>query len=163
MKGKLTGGFMPMIYAVLGLVLVTSMFSTIMTGLVALLAVSGVSNFIAFTTIVGISPTILLLGLTGAGAWAWWKGYKQGSANDPSGLMRIVLGVLQLILFITLFSTIATSFVSLNTSYGSNTTWIAFGTVITIIPTVLFLSGIASSIYMGYQGATSRRNRHALS
>lgn len=166
MKAKnLTGGFMPMIYAVLGLVLVTTMFSSIMTGLAAILAIAGISSLVILSTIVGIAPTILLLAVTGGGAWGWAKGYQQGSANDSNGLMRVVLSILQLVLFITLFATIATSFVSLYISYGTNTTWIAFGTVVSIVPAILFLAGIASSIAMFVTGARTyaARGRRSVS
>ncbi len=162
MKQKGMSGFLPMLYAILGIVLVASMFSTIMTALVALIDASGVSVFIGYTTILGITPALLLLALTVGGAWGWAKGYKSGATSDPNGLIRIVLGVLQLVLFITLFATVATSFVTLNTSYGSNTSWVAFGTTVKIVPTILFLGGIASAIWMGAQGARARSRRRSL-
>ncbi len=145
-------GFMQMVFSTLGIVLYVTMFGSIMTALAALLAVAGVTNFIAFATIVGIAPTILLLGgIFGAG-FTFYQGYKKAGVSDASGLMRVVLGVLMIILFVTLFATIATSFVTLNTTYGSNTTWVAFGTVITIVPTVLFLSGIFAGAMTAYSG-----------
>ncbi len=163
MKGGVRGsGFMQLILSVLAVVLVTSMFGSIMTALVALLAVAGVANFIGFATIVGIAPTILLLALTIGGGLLYFKGYKMAGASDTNGLMRIVFGVLMLILFITLFVTVAGSFVTLNTTYGGNTTWVAFGTVVTIVPTILFLAGIGGSIATSVSGYKARGKRKAL-
>ncbi len=161
MKGGVkNSGFLQMVFSVLAIVLVTSMFTTIMTALKTLMETSGVSNFIAFTTIVGITPTILLLSLTVGSGLMYYKGYKMAGAADNGGIIRIVFGVLMLILFITLFATVASSFVTLNTTYGSNTTWVAFGTTVTIIPTILFLGGIFASIttsVAGYKAHKARR------
>ncbi len=162
MKGGMKGGFLTMIMSVLGVVLYVSMFSSIMSALATLYAVTGVSSFIAFQTILGIAPTVLLLGgVLGAGLM-YYQGYKSTAATDAGGLMRMVLGVLQIILFVTLFGTIATSFVSLYSSYGTNTTWIAFGTVITITPTILFLAGIFSGVMTGVAGYKSRKGKKSL-
>ena len=150
-----------MIVAVLAIVLVVSMFTTIMTALTTLADTSGVSNFIGFTTIVGIAPTLLLLGLTVGSGVMFLRGLRVASAADTNGIMRLVFAVLMLILFVTLFTTVATNFVTLNTSYGSNTSWIAFGTVIKIVPTILFLGGIAGAIGTGVQGYRAYRRRHS--
>lgn len=159
---NIKGGFIPMVLSVLGVVLYVSMFSTIMTALTTLAGVSGLSDLIAMSTIIGIAPTVLLLGgLFGAG-YAYWKGYKQSTATDASGLMRMVLGVLIIILFITLFATVAESFISLNTDYGSNTSWIAFGTVSTIVPTILFLGGIFAGIGTAVSGYRARRKKRRM-
>jgi hypothetical protein len=151
-QGFLTQGFMVMIYAILTVVLLSAMFTPIMTALAALAATAGVSTFIAFSTVITIIPTVLLLGLTiGAGIF-YYKGYKQTASNDPGGMLRLVLGVLQVILFITMFATVVTNFYSLYTTYGTCTTWIAFGVVIKIIPTILFLAGIFSGGIVAFQG-----------
>lgn len=155
------GGFMAMVFSVLGVVLITSMFSTVMTQLGNLYGHASASSFIAFTTIVGIAPTILLLGTVIGGGMAYGLGLRAvgRSGSDASGLMRMVLGVLMIILFAALFSTILTNFGTLYTSYNSNTDWIAFGTVVSILPTVLFLGGIfagGATVYSGYRGRKSR-------
>ena len=148
-----------MVLSVLGVVLYVAIFSSVMSALATLYATAGVSTFTAFTTILGISPTILLLGGVFAAGLMYYKGYKNvgASGSDAGGLLRMVLGVLQIILFVTLFATIITGFYTLYTAYGTCTTWIAFGTVITILPTVLFLAGVFSGIMTTRSGYKARR------
>jgi len=118
------------------------------------------SDYIALSTVIGIAPTVLLLaGLFGA-AFVYRKGFKVAKAGDTSGMMRMVVGVLVTILFITLFATVVTAMNTLYTTYGSVTSWIAFGTVVSIAPTVLFLGGIfagASTAVSGYRARRSRK------
>ena len=155
-------GFLPMILSVLGVVLFINMFSTVMTGLVTLAGTAGVSNFTALSTVIGIAPTVLFLGGIFGGALIYYKGYKAASSSDPGGLMRMVLGVLIVILFITLFSTIVTNMNTLYGLYATNTSWIAFGTVMSIAPTVLFLGGIFAGTATATGGWRSRKNRKSL-
>ncbi len=160
---NIKGGFLAMILSILGIVLYVTMFSTVMTAMTTLYATSGVSDFIAFSTVLGITPTVLFLGGIFAGAFIYYKGYKGVSkgGGDTGGLMRMVLGILIIILFVTMFATIVTSMKTLYDAYSANTTWIAFGTVISIAPTVLFLSGIfagGSTSYGGYKARKSRRS-----
>ena len=157
-SGEVKSGFLKMTFSVIGIVILFAMFPTIITGLATLLTTSGVSNFIAFTTIVGIAPTILILGLTFGAAMLYRSGYKSVSTGDSGGLIRMVMGVLEIILFVTLFATILSSSATLYTS--ANTTWIAFGTVMSIIPTVLFLGGLfagAATTVGGYRARKARR------
>ncbi len=162
MKGGIKQGFLPMILSILGIVLFVSMFSTVMTALTTLANTSGVSTFIALATIIGISPTVLLLGgVTGAGI-VYYKGYKAAATSDSGGLMRMVMGVLVVILFVTLFATIVTNFKTLYDAYAANTSWIAFGVTLTIMPTVLFLGGIFAGVGTGVGGFKARRSRRAL-
>jgi len=161
MKNK--GGFVGMVSAILGVVLVTSMFATVMTQLGNVYGHASASSFIAFTTVVGIAPTVLILATVLGGGLAYGLGLRQvgKSGSDPSGLMRMVMGVLAIILFAALFSTILTNFGTLYTSYSSNTDWIAFGTVISILPTILFLGGIfagGATVYSGYKARRGRRS-----
>jgi hypothetical protein len=141
----LKGGFMQMISAI---------FTTIMSSLTTLYGTEGASSFIAFQTVITIIPTILLLAASIAAGIFYVKGYNKlaGGGQDPSGLLRMILGILQIVLFVTMFATVITNFYSLYTAYGTNTTWIAFGTVITIIPTILFLSGIFSGGLVAFGG-----------
>ena len=160
---NLKGGFLAMVLSVLGVVLYTTMFSTVMTALGALHFDAG-TDFIAFRTVVGISPTVLFLGgIFGAG-FAYWRGYKgvAGGGGDPGGLMRMVLGVLVIILFVTMFATIITAMSTLYTAYSDNTDWVAFGTVLSISPTVLFLGGIFAGGSTAVGGYRARRRRRAL-
>ncbi len=161
---NLKTGFMPMILSILGVVLYVTMFSTVMTGLTTLAGTSGVSNFIALSTVIGIAPTVLFLGGVFAAGLVYWKGYKNisESGGDPGGLMRMVVGVLIVILFITLFATIVTAVNTLYTTYSSNTSWIAFGTVMSIAPTVLFLGGIFAGTGTAVAGYRARKSRRTL-
>jgi len=160
---NLKGGFLAMVLSVLGVVLYTTMFSTVMTALGALHFDAG-TDFIAFRTVVGISPTVLFLGGIFGAAFAYWRGYKgvAGGGSDPGGLMRMVLGVLVIILFVTLFATIITAMSTLYTAYSDNTDWVAFGTVLSISPTVLFLGGIFAGGSTAVGGYRARRRRRAL-
>ena len=162
MKGGMKSGFMPMILSVLGIVLYVSMFATIMTGLTTLAGTSGISNFTALSTIIGIAPTVLFLGGVMGGSLVYYKGYKQSAAQDPGGLIRMVLGVLIVILFITLFATIVTNVTTIYDLYQANTSWIAFGTVLSIAPTILFLGGIFAGTTTAVAGYKARRGRRAL-
>jgi len=156
-------GFMPMILSVLGVVLFTTMFATVMTSLSTLSATSGISNFTALSTVIGIAPTVLFLaGVFGAGL-VYYRGFKASATGDPGGMMRMVLGVLVVILFITLFATIVTSVTTIYDLYASNTSWIAFGTVMSIAPTVLFLGGIFAGSATAISGYKARSSRNALS
>jgi len=122
------------------------------------------SVFIAFSTILGIMPTLLLLlGVVSAG-YFYYKGYKSlsKSGTDASGLIRMVIGILEIILFVTLFATIVTNFNTLYVAYAADTSWIAFGTVITILPTVLFLAGLFAGGVTTYGGVKARRSRKEL-
>ena len=159
--GSIKGGFLAMVFSILGIVLFVSMFSSVMTALAALYDTAGASTFIAFQTVLGIAPTLLLLvGVVSAG-YFYYKGYKSlsQSGTDASGLIRMVIGILEIILFVTLFATIVTNFNTLYTTYSSNTVWIAFGTVITILPTVLFLAGLFAGGATAAGGIRARRAR----
>lgn len=152
-----TSGFLKMTFSVVGLVVLFAMFPTIMTGLATLLTTSGVGSFIAFSTIVGIAPTILILGLTFAAGMLYRSGYKAVATADANGLIRMVMGVLEIILFVTLFATILSSSYTLYST--ANTTWIAFGVVMSILPTVLFLAGIFAGAATTYGGYKARKKR----
>lgn len=154
------GGFLMMIMAVLGVVLYTTMFSSVMTAFVALAAVTGIDNMIALSTVIGIAPTILFLGGIFAAGFVYYKGYK-ASAGSPSanGLMLMVLGVLEIILFVTLFATIVEAIYTLWATYNTTTTWIAFPIVLRIAPTILFLAGIFAGGATAYGGYRKRRSR----
>lgn len=157
LQGK--GGFITMILSVLGIVLYVTMFESVMTAFDALIVAIGVASpFIALETVINIAPTVLILaGIFGA-AWGYWSGYKSSVANDTSGIIRMVLGVLVIILFVTLFGNIVTVFGDLHTLYtGSD--YIAFETVLTIVPTILFLGGIFAGIGTTVSGAKSYRKK----
>jgi len=162
LKGK--GGFVTMVLSVLGIVLYTTMFSTILDAFTALSIHAHLSTFIAFETIIKIAPTVLLLGGLLAGALGYWKGYGSLStgSGDTSGILRMVMGALMIILFVTLYTTILTSFYTLWLADNATKYFIAFQTVCTIIPTILFLAGVFAGIATGVGGIRARKRRKAL-
>ncbi len=162
LKGK--GGFLAMVLSVLGVVLYTTLFSTILTAFTTLAANAHISTFVAFETIIKIAPTVLMLaGLLAAGL-IYWKGYGKLSSGggDTSGILRMVLGALMVILFVTLFDTILTSFYTLWLADNTAKYFIAFQTICTILPTILFLAGVFAGVATGVGGYKARRSRRAL-
>ena len=70
----------------------------------------------------------------------------------------MVFGIVQIILFVSLFLTILTGFYTLyGTANASEYT--AFTTVVASAPTVLFLAGIFGGTATAVSGARSRRSR----
>ncbi len=157
MKAGKYGGVMAIVLALLGLILWASLFSTIMTGINTLrYGPTSISNFTAFDTILGITPVILWLGgIFGAG-FAYYKGYTITAARDQNGFMRMVMGVLSLVLFFTLFATVLSSISSVYSSTNVSQ-YTAFQTVIGITPTILLLAGVFASVSMGVAGVRARR------
>ena len=157
MKGK--GGFVAMVLSVLGIVLYTTMFDTILDAFVALAANTHVDTFIAFEVIIKIAPTVLLLGGLLASAFVYWKGYGKLSASggDANGILRMVVGALMIILFATLFDTILDSFYTLWLADNATQYFIAFQTVCTIVPTILFIAGVFAGVATGIGGARARK------
>jgi hypothetical protein len=151
-----------MVLSVVGVVLFVTLFGNVMTAFDNLLLVAGIADFIAFEITVQIAPTVLMLAGVGGAAFAYYKGYKAvAGGSDPSGMIRMVFGILVIILFVTLFETIATAFVTLLALYvGSD--YIAFDTVLTILPTVLFLGGIFAGIGTAVGGNRARKSRKVL-
>lgn len=166
MRNVMKGGFLVMVLSVLGVVLYVTMFSSVLAALETIRLYANLSTFIALETVVEIAPTVLLLGGVFGAGFAYYKGFKQAGANDPGGLMRMVLGVLVIILFATLFATILSSTYTL---YGYadgagnvSSEYTAFQTVCTIFPTVLFLMGIFAGGATAVSGYRARKRRRAL-
>ena len=156
MKGK--SSFIVMTFAVVGIVLYVSMFASIMTALVAILEYANLATFTALETIVKIAPVVLLIGGVFAASFGYYKGYKGATAQDSSGVLRMVFGIVQIILFVSLFYTILTGFYTLyGTANASEYT--AFTTVVAIGPTVLFLGGIFGGVATTVSGVRARRRR----
>lgn len=153
-----------MVLAVLGIVLYVTLFDTILTAFTTLAANTHIGTFVAFATIIKIAPTVLLLGGLISAGLIYWKGYGKLAAGggDASGILRMVMGALMIILFVTLFSTIVDSFYTLWLSDNTAKYFIAFQTVCTILPTILFLAGVFAGVATGVGGYRSRRRRRAL-
>jgi len=156
MKGK--SSFITMTFAVVGIVLFVSMFSSIMTALESIRTYANIATFTALLTIVQIAPVVLLIGGIFAATFGYYQGYKGAASQDASGVLRMVFGIVQIILFVSLFLTILTGFYTLyGTANASEYT--AFTTVVAIAPTVLFLAGIFGGTATAVSGARSRRSR----
>lgn len=161
MKGK--SAFITMMFSVVGLVLYCSMFTNIMIGIEAINDYANLSTFTALSTIVGIAPTVLLIGGVFAASFAYVKGYQGANAQDASGVLRMVFGIVQIILFVTLFSTILSSLYALyiggataNASF-TPADYTAFQTVVQISGTILFLGGIFGGTMTTISGYRARR------
>jgi len=163
MKGGMRGGFLAMVVSVLGVVLYVTMFSTVLTAFETLRTHANIATFVALETVVEIAPTVLLLAGIFAAGFGYYKGYKSSAqaGSDTSGLMRMVLGILVIILFVTLFSTIVTAMYTLHSADNADQ-YTAFQTVVTIAPTVLFLAGIFAGGATAAGGYRARRRRRAL-
>jgi len=138
-KGK-QGGFMIMILAIVGMVLALTMFETIMTYISADMTVANASAYIGYTVVVGVTPTLLLLTLVGAGGWGYKHGYDQATQNG-AGLLLMVFGILEIILFAALFPTIMASLEAIRTN-PAITQYIALQVVVEIVPVLLWLGGL---------------------
>ena len=161
MKGK--SSFLMMTLSVVSIVLFVTLFDTVLAGFETVRTHTNIATFTALSTVVEIAPVVLLLAGVFAASFAYYKGYKGANAQDSSGVMRMVLGVILIILFITLFATIITAFYAL---YGADNAseYTAFQTVVQIAPTVLFLGGIFAGGMTTVSGARSYggRRRSAL-
>ena len=152
------GSFLVMTLAVVGLVLWVTLFSTIIDAVDTLAALVYLDNFTALETVIDIAPVVLLLsGIFGA-SFAYYKGYKGAQAQDTSGIMRMVLGVILIILFVTLFATIMTAMQALAVAINTSG-YTALTTVVAIAPVVLFLGGIFAGATTGVSGLKTFRAR----
>ncbi len=146
------GGILLKVFAVLAVVIFASIFPSLMTGINSL-RYGGISltNFLVFDTVLSIAPTIMWLAGIALFTFASYAGYKQISMTSTSGFMLLISGVLEVVIFVTMFSTILTN---INTVYATTnaSAYIAFTTVVGIAPTILFLEGIGSGIFSGIQG-----------
>ena len=140
MDGK-NGGFMYMIFSILGVVLAVTMFGSTMTYFDALAAVPNASAYIAYSIGIEISPSLILLGVLGLGTWAYKKGYTQATSGGVNGLLLVVFGFLEVILFLALFPTIMSSLETVRT-LPTIANYIALRVVVEIMPIVLYLGGL---------------------
>lgn len=160
LSGK-TKGFLMMVFSVLGIVLYVTLFNNILDAFAALAITSGIANYIAFTTIIKISPAILLLAGLFAAGLLYYQGYKTGAGAGINSMLLMVMGALEIILFVTLFATILTGFESLRT-HDNITYFTALSTVVTIMPTVLFLAGILGGGLTAVGGWKRRKSSRAI-
>ncbi len=164
MKMGKHAGIVGMVMSILGLIIWVSVFSTIMTAWNGLYTLYGVSTtWIVFGTVLKIGPTILwLLGVVGAGV-AYFAAYKNYSSSgaDAQGYVRMIVGALTIVLFVTLFSTIMSNINTAYSIFGVNaSTYIAYTTVVSITPAILFLGGIfggGATAYGGYKARKGQR------
>ncbi len=154
---KGTGAFLQMVLSVLGIVLWVTMFSSIMTAFNNIYSgATSLTNFIAFGTVLSIAPSILFIAGVFGGAFLYYKGYKKAIGSGVNSLLIMVLGALEIILFVTLFTTIITAMSTLD-STTNLTNYIAMQTVVRISPTILFLGGIFAGGMTAVGGWRSRK------
>jgi hypothetical protein len=135
------------------------MFTEVMAGFDVLFDIAGIEDLMLFTLILNYAPTLLLLGgIAGAGL-AYYKGYGQVSSTDVNGMIRMVFAALGLVLFVTMFGNIATSFVDLYTAYSADPNYPIFDLAVSIAPTILFLGGIAAFVGTGIGGLKASRKK----
>ncbi len=157
LTGK-NGAFILMIIGVLGLVLWTNMFPTILNGLVSLANLDYLSNYTAMDTILKISASVLYLGGIFGTAWLQRMGYQRATGAGVNALLITVLGVLEIILFVTLFATIMSGIETIRTADNVDY-FIALTTVVQLSPAILFLMGIFSGGAMAVGGWRQHRGR----
>ena len=166
MKGASNKGFLGMIMSILGVVIFCSMFYTILTSLGTLRSASGASDFTVFQTVVGIAPVLIFLSVVIGATYLYAKSYASIAAGgaDSAGLMRMILGVMEIIVFITIFGTIITSVheVWANSAGANLTIWIALRTVTGIAPTVLFVGGLFAGGATAVGGYRARKRSRRL-
>ncbi len=151
-----TRGIMEIVLSQLGIILWTSLFATIMTAMNSL-RYGGIiwTNYIGADIAMNIGPTILWLAvLIGLGS-AYQQGYNIMVAKDQAGFLRMIIGILSLVLFVTLFATVVTNIETVRTSTNV-TNYLALPTVIGITPALLFLAGIFGAIRTGLSGVRAR-------
>ncbi len=148
-------GILGMVLSVLFTILWLTVFVSLI-GPFNTLFTSANSTWIAFGIVIQVVPTLLYIAGTFGPALVYWKSYGIARGSGQNWLIMIV-GVLEIVLFITMFSTIMSSLAAILTANITN--FIAMSTIIGISPTVLFLAGIFISIGTaigGYKGAKSK-------
>lgn len=159
---KKNGGLLAMIFSVIGTVVWVSLFTEVMAGFDNLFLIVGIDDLLLFTLILNYAPTILLLGGIAAAGVAYYAGYKQVAAKDVNGMIRMIFAGLGLVLFVTMFATIAQAFVDLYTVYAADPNYPIFDLAVSIAPTILFLGGIVAFVGTGVGGARARSRRRAM-
>ncbi len=144
------GGILVKVFTVLGIVLFAAMFPTIYAAIGGLrYGYGALTNYIAFDTILSIAPTLLWLAGIGAFSVSEVITYRNLAAKDARGFMMMIMGVLEIVLFTTMFGTVLSNIATLYTGATNATglTFVAYSTVISIAPTLLFLGGIGSGLF----------------
>ena len=155
-KGK--SSFITMIFSVVAVVLWVALFESVLAGLAAILNYANIATFTVLETVVEISATVLLISGMFAAGFGYYKGAKGAAAQDASGILRMVFGIILIILFVTLFLTILASFYTLY-SHANASAFTAFTTVVAIAPAVLFLGGLFGGATTAVSGARSFKRR----
>lgn len=157
---NISGGFVAMVMSILGLVLFVSVFDKVLEALESIRIYEYLSTFLVMDIVVVIVPSILLLAGTAAAGFGYWKGFQslEVSGKDEAGIMRMLLSAVGIILFFSMFLTILTSFYGLYSADNASE-YLVFQTVVTILPTILFLSGtfaFGMTFRSGYKAAKDK-------
>lgn len=159
LKGPM-GGFLGMVMTFLGIVLWTTLFSSIMAQFGTLLGYAHLSSFTLLQTLYQIGPVIIFLGVLGAMGWGYYKSYMSSNKGEGvNSLMWVVFGALQIILFLSLFPTVVSSLYTVLTD-SSITSYIALSTVVQISAAIIFLGGIFAGGWNISQGVKKSRAKN---
>lgn len=142
MGGVSTKGILLQVMGILGIVLVSAIFPTIVDNFNNLrYGGTSLTPYTAFDTILGIGLVLLWLGAMVGSGVAAYKGYRFTAENDTSGFVRMILGALTIVLFLTMFITVIANIETVRTTTNL-TNYTAMSTVVAITPAILFLGGL---------------------
>ncbi len=149
-------GFLGTIFGAIGLVVFVDIFILIMAQFDAGWLIAGVEDLFLMGIILGWGPTLLLLGGIGGFGTMLLMGYSS-VAKNLSGLIRLIMSGVDLILFFTLyFTNILPAFIDLYAAYVGDPNYPIFDLVCSIVPGVMLLSVIGG---VAYQGVSTFRHR----
>ena len=152
-------GLLVMIFASLGIVVFANIFQSLMTYFDDAWLIAGIEDLFMVPLILGFGPTIILVCILGGLAFAFIKGIGSVASTDAGGLIRIIFGGLGLIMFLAMFTPIATIFVDLWTTYEADPNYPMLGLTLSIFPAIVLLEGIIGSVGSAVSGFRARRGR----
>ncbi len=141
--GKGSFGVLGMVMTVLLEIFAITVFASII-GPFNTLYTTANATWIAFGTVITIIPTLIFLAMIVGGGIGYWKSYKSASSGGVNGFLIMVVGILEIILFVSMFSSVITGLAAILSANITN--FIALTTIVGISPTLLFLLGIFASL-----------------
>ncbi len=137
--GKGSLGVLGMVMTVLLEIFAITVFASIISPFNTLYTTAN-ATWIAFGTVLTIIPTLIFLAMIVGGGIGYWKSYRAAASGGVNGFLIMVVGILEIILFVSMFSSVVTGLAAILTSNVTN--FIALSTIVGISPTLLFLLGI---------------------
>lgn len=155
-------GLMTMIFSSLGIVVFAYIFKALMTYFDAAWAIDGIEDLFLVPLILQFGPTIILIIVLGGAAWGYVQGLGSVAAKDASGLVRIIMGGLGVIMFLAMFTPIAEVFVELWVLYNEDPNYPMLGLTLSIFPAIILLTGIVGSVGSAVSGLRAHGKRSAV-